>query len=698
MKRTSRCRNGALAVGLLLLGVQLGCSGKSEANTRPPTEVAAASDDVRQTLLSGGQGPTDPAAADADLQPTRQVASPGEPVDVQPPERQAAHAPEQLAGQDMPPTAPDASPATFQTPVQQPEAEAVQPPVDQPGQPVNGDGPLAELAERTQGSAAASPPNFLRPRQSGENTPDVTGPDVTGPAGGSEAPDRPQADVRQLATVDAQQDSRPASGGGGQQNPEAEKKDEAEKDDEAEQRPLFEGWPTPRAVLVFTGRQYGYLEPCGCSGLDNQTGGLIRRDTLLSQMRDKGWTLVPIDAGNQVRRYGRQPEIKFQITIEGLKMMGYQAIALGPDDLRLSTLELVSTIAPADGQPGLFMGANTVVLDRSFTAAYRVLEANGVRIGVTAVLGQRERKRIISDEVQTGDAGQALAELWPRMKQEACDLYVLVVQGSLDESIELGRRFPGFAIVVTTGGGDEPRMQPETIKPSGNWLVETGNKAMFVGAVGIFDGSGPRLRYQRIPLDKRFKDSKQMLRLLAAYQDQLKEAGLEGLGIRPQPHPTGLKFVGSEMCSDCHPNEYDIWKKGHNGEGDGHAHAYATLLNPPKRANVPRNHDPECISCHVVGWNPQKYYPYESGYLSRKETPQLINMGCENCHGPGSAHVDAEYGEVEVSEQKLADLRQSMVLPLKRAKETCLQCHDLDNSPAFLEEGAFKRYWSKIRH
>ncbi len=78
-----------------------------------------------------------------------------------------------------------------------------------------------------------------------------------------------------------------------------------------DQEPLFVGWPQPKLALVFTGRQYGYLEPCGCSGLENQKGGLVRRSTLLSQLAAKGWPVVPIDAGNQVRRFGRQSEIKF---------------------------------------------------------------------------------------------------------------------------------------------------------------------------------------------------------------------------------------------------------------------------------------------------------------------------------------------------------------------------------------------------
>ena len=189
-----------------------------------------------------------------------------------------------------------------------------------------------------------------------------------------------------------------------------------------------------------------------------------------------------------------------------------------------------------------------------------------------------------------------------------------------------------------------------------------------------------------------------MLQLLAAYQDQLKEAGFDGLGIRPQAYPNGGEFIGSESCAECHENAWKVWKDGLEGSPPKHSHAYATLQHPPKRSKVPRNFDPECLSCHVVGWNPQKYFPYKSGFTSLESTPELINVGCESCHGPGAAHTAAENGDVELEESEIEKLRKEQVLTLKDAEQKCLECHDLDNSPAFQEEGAFERYWEKIKH
>ncbi|MCU0958777.1 MAG: cytochrome C554 [Pirellulaceae bacterium] len=465
-----------------------------------------------------------------------------------------------------------------------------------------------------------------------------------------------------------------------------------------DQEPLFVGWPQPRLVLVFTGSQYGFLEPCGCSGLENQKGGLIRRFTLLKELAGRGWPVVPVDTGNQVRRFGRQAEIKFQLTVEALRNMQYRAVGFGPDDLRLSAGELVAVVAPTGDEPSRFVCANVSVLDPAFTSRYLILEENGKRIGVTMVLGQREQNQVNNAEVMKRDAAEALREIWPALEQAACDLYVLVAHASIDESRQLARQFPQFPLLVTTGGAGEPTREPVLIEGTSVQMIEVGTKGMYASVVGLFDDPAQPLRYQRVPLDARFADAPEALQLLAAYQDQIREAGYEGLEIAAQPHPSGREFIGSAACADCHDNAWRVWKDGIDGHRPKHAHAYATLQKPPKRANIARNFDPECLSCHVVGWNPQKYFPYRSGYVSAESTPDLINVGCENCHGPGKQHTDAENGDVELSDEEIEALRQELVLKLEDAEQKCLECHDLDNSPDFQEEGAFEKYWAKVKH
>jgi hypothetical protein len=290
-------------------------------------------------------------------------------------------------------------------------------------------------------------------------------------------------------------------------------------------------------------------------------------------------------------------------------------------------------------------------------------------------------------EIEFESAADAIDEVVAELAD--CDVRILLAHATNQESIELAKRFPNFDFVVTADGGDEPRNFAESIKGTQAKLIEVGHKGMYCIVLGLYDDKKEPVRYQRVALDSRFPNSAEMKQLMTTYQEQLHDLGWSGLGLRPIAHPRtkeGVKdsgqFVGGESCKDCHTKAWDVWS------ASPHAHATETLV----KADPPRQFDAECISCHATGWNPQEYFPYTTGYESLQRTPHLTGNQCENCHGPGGAHVAAEAGNND-AERDLQ--RQLMKLSYQDAKtEFCQKCHDLDNSPEF----NFEEYWPQVEH
>jgi len=451
--------------------------------------------------------------------------------------------------------------------------------------------------------------------------------------------------------------------------------------------PLFEDWPQPQAAIVISGEQNGYIEPCGCAGLENQKGGLKRRHTFIKSLRERGWPLALVDLGGQIRRFGQQAEIKYRVSHHSLAEIGYDAVAFGPQDLQLPAehLFLVGMERPQDKAP--FVAANlNIEFDKGAVLPYRILQVGPKRVGVTAVLGPRFEKRVNNEGVVLTDAAEAIAAILPEMREKA-DLLLLLSHSTMDESRELAKRFPAFDVVATAGGADEPPLRMDTVEGTKTAFVEVGRKGMYVAVLGVFDDPEQPLRYERVPLDGRFPDSPEMQARLVSYQDELKRIELVSQ-LRKKAPPGGRKFVGTSTCADCHTQAYEVWKH------TPHAHATQTLLD----LTPPRHFDAECLSCHVTGWDPQGYVPFESGYASLEETPHLRTNGCENCHGPGEKHVAAEMGEIEADDAMLETLRAQMRLPYAGAEAKCVECHDHDNSPDFHKPGAFEEYWSKVEH
>lgn len=462
--------------------------------------------------------------------------------------------------------------------------------------------------------------------------------------------------------------------------------------------PIFVDWPVPKFTLLFSGELDGYIEPCGCAGLDNMKGGLTRRHSLIRQLDANGWSVVPLDLGGQIKRFGPQAEIKFRHIIEAFITLGYKAVGMGPRDLRLDVLSLAAEL---DSKTP-FVSANVALLDfdSGFTHRFQVIDVNGKRIGVTSILGDEYLAGLKnSDVIQTTDASAALAEVIPEMQTAGCEVFILLSHADPRQSLAMAKRFPVFDFVVTAGGADEPPSKPTVIQGTKTKLIEVGRKGMYVTVVGVFDDRQTPIRYQRVPLDARFKNSPDMHTMMENYQKDLKALGLEGLEVKQIPRGDGNRFVGSEACADCHSEAWEVF------ENTPHAHAFQTLVD----LKPARPFDPECISCHVVGWEPSKFFPYVSGYLNRDKTPKLLNVGCENCHGPGANHVAAEESKEQVPADKLERLRAALKMEIvenegnKTSKgqnsngvtvRTCLMCHDIDNSPDF----DFQKYWPETEH
>jgi hypothetical protein len=465
---------------------------------------------------------------------------------------------------------------------------------------------------------------------------------------------------------------------------------------------IFVDWPKPDTLLVFSGEQDGYLEPCGCAGLENQKGGLMRRFTLFEELRSKNWPIIAMDSGSQGKRTGVQANWKLDFALRALSLMKYDAVAIGPNDLRLDFLSVVINLDNASEQ---FVSANVALgdFDSGFWKRYKIVEQGGMKIGITSVLGKKELAGFKNaTDFAFMDPAAAIAQVLPEMKKAKCDQPVLLAHAEPAEAKELARKFPDFNWVTTAHGADEPPSEPAKLDGSKGLLIEVGHKGMYVVAIGLYKNRTPSFRYQRVPLDHRFADAPAIHKLHVEYQDQLKQtveqSGWTELGLKAAAHVSGRKFAGSKACAECHAEATKVFVN------TPHSHATDTLV----KLDPPRHFDPECLSCHATGWAPQEYFPFESGFVGLKETPDLVGNGCENCHGPAAEHVAAESGETDATEEQLELLRAALRLkivdnegnqPEQVYKEggvvdMCMRCHDLDNSPDF----DFQKYWPKVKH
>jgi len=129
------------------------------------------------------------------------------------------------------------------------------------------------------------------------------------------------------------------------------------------------------------------------------------------------------------------------------------------------------------------------------------------------------------------------------------------------------------------------------------------------------------------------------------------------------------EYIGVQKCKACHIKQYKSWAD------TAMATSFESLKPGVKAAEKQKagidpakdyTHDSMCLECHTTG------YGKPGGFTSIEETPNLANVQCESCHGPGG-----NYREImkKNKEFKMADIKSVGFIMPSEDEQGCLICH-----------------------
>jgi len=416
------------------------------------------------------------------------------------------------------------------------------------------------------------------------------------------------------------------------------------------------GGTSEKIYVIFTGEDLGRLEPCGCAS--GQLGGLARRHTWLDHFkRENPGTFILLSNGDIIKDMGRQDEIKLMTLIQAMNEMDYHAMNLGEKELHLG-LDYLNGLSQSAGFSFLSANLHSAEGQDLFPPMLRRKASFFNHSYAVHIIGLIDPDFVDSDgDFRASGVEQSLLPIVSKNEPD-CILRIVLYHGGEEAAAQWAEKFPGVDLWIAGHGKDE-----SSHVPGKHAVAALAKEGKYVGIAAFeFDRdkkkcSPPEIRFH--DLNDSIADSNTMKNLLSGYETELKNEKLaEEEGARWETG--GLAFAGSEACASCHASAYGIWTNSR------HPHAFQDLQKKNKAF------DPDCLSCHTTGLK------YKGGFKSLEITPHLAEVGCEACHGMGSFHIQ---------NPGLHSMK-------KPGEETCVTCHDFENSPHF----EFSSYWEKIKH
>lgn len=368
------------------------------------------------------------------------------------------------------------------------------------------------------------------------------------------------------------------------------------------------------------------------------SGGIRRLATAVRKLKGKGILLVN---SALISEQNRQDELKLETLGEGLRSAGVNAINVSASEAVLGP-SAVGSLMRLSGDTAI-----TSALEPSSTNPLKFsIRAGGYLIGgwtderrASAALGEAPLSR-------RGALQRLVDDAKARKLRPA-----LLLDGSEEEAREAAAEAPALELIVYRRSGTPPAAPIKIGKTKLVTPGETGKHMVMLEMQGT-----KTVGYRVINLGPDLKDDPAVSRIFAYYQQRVRDERL--LESLPREQTPG--FAGTATCGSCHQKAMDVWK------GSKHAIALQTLEKELS------DRDPDCTGCHVVDLTSTE------GFKSRNDTPDLANVGCESCHGPGKAH----------------SLQPEVVKMGKVGQKVCTTCHTIRNSPRF----EFSSYWKRILH
>ena len=244
--------------------------------------------------------------------------------------------------------------------------------------------------------------------------------------------------------------------------------------------PLERRLVEPDLVVAYSASSQGFLEPCGCAVRETELGGIARRATVVDSLRAEGAPVLLLEAGDFVGGGGPAGERVGRVSLEVMRAMRYDAVALGEAELRLGAPFL--EVAAAAGVPLAHANWSHPAVGPAQREGL-LLDKGELRVGIIGLLDPEALPPDLGlENLAVDPPAAAAARAAAGLRSRGADLIVVLGHTDFRRSGRLAGE-GGAPDLWVVGHGGKELASPARVE--GTLLLGPGNAGKWVGVLGL---------------------------------------------------------------------------------------------------------------------------------------------------------------------------------------------------------------------
>ena len=206
---------------------------------------------------------------------------------------------------------------------------------------------------------------------------------------------------------------------------------------------------TRKLHLFFTGGLHGAVK----ADAPNVQGDILRVKAALQEKmsRDRlsAEDVLIVDTGNALSLNYHSKMDSGRTIVREMIQTGYEALTLAEWDINFGYENLVQLNAMGSSLP--FLTTNVNLDTTSLILPYKILNKDGLRIGILGVVEKSLSERIFNKkmkDIKVEDPESAILKALKEIKSK-CDLIIAVNHIDLAENLDITRRVPGIDVIIS---------------------------------------------------------------------------------------------------------------------------------------------------------------------------------------------------------------------------------------------------------